>query len=93
DVKKIFEGDIVNGFKGINLVVANLNGLSVGAGTAWEIGYAYAKKIPIIGIKMDEPVEDAFDSLSAIIIESVEIVDSFDNLRERLSKFANQEFL
>ena len=87
DVEKIFRGDITNGFKNCKLVVAVLDGLHVGAGTAWELGYAYAKKIPVIGIKTDEPVEDALDSLSAILIGSMEIVDSFDKLREKLKEF------
>ena len=51
DVDKIFEGDIKEGFKDVDLVVAMLDGLYVGAGTAWELGYAYAKGIPAIGIK------------------------------------------
>ncbi len=93
DTKKIFEGDIIKGFQNVNLVVANLNGLSVGAGTAWELGYAYAKNIPLIGVKTDESVEEALDNLSAILIESVEILNSFDKLKERLKKFINQASL
>ena len=88
DVEKIFRGDIINGFKNCKLVVAVLDGLHVGAGTAWELGYAYAKKIPIMGIKTDEPIEEALDSLSAILIGSMEIVDSFDKLREKLKEFS-----
>ncbi|MBE6442100.1 MAG: nucleoside 2-deoxyribosyltransferase [Desulfovibrio desulfuricans] len=34
-------------------VVALLDGAQVDDGTAWEIGYAYAKGIPIIGIRTD----------------------------------------
>src|SRR3989344_1453265 len=87
DIKKIFKGDIIKGFKGVDLVIANLNGLHVGAGTAWELGYAYAKGIPCIGIKTDEPVENALDSLSAIILSSTKIVCSFEELKEELKKF------
>lgn len=87
DIKKIFEGDITDGFKDVKLVVADLNGLHVGAGTSWELGYAYAKGIPAIGIKTDESVKDALDSLSAILIYSMEIVDSLDELEEKLKKF------
>src|SRR3989344_2832450 len=75
DVDRIFRGDIINGFKSCDLVVAVLDGLHVGAGTAWELGYAYAKKVPIIGIKTDEPVEEALEYLSAIIISSTKIVN------------------
>jgi len=87
NVKKIFEGDIKKGFKNVNLVVAVLDGLHVGAGTAWELGYAYAKRIPAIGIKTDESVEDALEYLSAILIGSMEIVTSLNELEKKLREF------
>ena len=82
DVERIFEGDIKNGFKGISLVIASLDGLHVGSGTAWELGYAYAKSIPAIGIKTDESVEEGLPYLSAILIGSMQIVRSFKELEE-----------
>jgi nucleoside 2-deoxyribosyltransferase len=87
DVYRIFEGDIKRGFKKVGLVVAVLDGLHVGAGTAWELGYAYAKRIPAIGIKTDEPVSDALEYLSAILIGSMEIVSSKEQLKIRLKDF------
>ena len=87
DVKEIFKGDVEDGFKNIDLVVAVLDGLHVGAGSAWELGYAYAKGIPAIGIKTDEKVEYALDSLSAILIGSMKIVSSIGELRQELEGF------
>jgi nucleoside 2-deoxyribosyltransferase len=87
DVKDIFKGDIVDGFKNIDLVVAVLDGLNVGAGTAWELGYAYAKGIKAIGLKTDESVKDALDQLSAILIGSMEIVTSLEELKSKLEGF------
>ncbi|MFA5020191.1 MAG: nucleoside 2-deoxyribosyltransferase [Candidatus Pacearchaeota archaeon] len=87
DVKRIFESDIIKGFKDVKLVVALLDGLHVGAGTAWELGYAYAHKIPAIGLKTDESVKDSLDSLSAILIGSMKIVNSFEELERELRKF------
>ena len=87
DVDRIFQGDIIKGFKDCDLVVASLDGLHVGAGTAWELGYAYARRIPSIGIKTDEDVGEALDYLSAILIGSMDIVDSLEELGERLNKF------
>src|SRR3989338_6145338 len=84
DVDSIFKGDITNGFKNIDLVVAVLDGLHVGAGTSWELGYAYAKSIPSIGIKTDESVKDALEYLSAILISSMPIVSSLKELKEML---------
>ena|SRR3989338_3591168 len=86
DAKKIFEGDIVNGFKDCRLVIASLDGLHVGAGTAWELGYAYAKGIPAIGIKTDESVEDGFEYLSSILIASMPIVSSFEELEKKIKE-------
>ena len=90
DVERIFEGDIKKGFRDVDLVLAMLDGLHVGAGTAWELGYAYAKGIPAIGIKTDEPASDALEYLSAILIGSMEIVSSNEELRSRLGEFINQ---
>ncbi len=91
DVDKIFRGDILEGFKGVDMVVADLNGFHVGAGTAWELGYAYAKNIPAIGIKTDESVEDALESLSSILIGSMKITDSLEKLEERLKLIKNKK--
>jgi nucleoside 2-deoxyribosyltransferase len=83
-VPKIFAGDIKRGFRNVDLVVAILDGLHVGAGTAWELGYAYAKGIPAIGLKTDEPIADALEYLSAILIGSMKIVNSLELLEKEL---------
>ena len=87
DVKRIFEGDIIEGFRDCNLIIAVLDGFHVGAGTAWELGYAYAKGIPALGIKTDEGVEDALEYLSSILISSMPIVGSFEELKSKLLEF------
>jgi len=87
DAKKIFDGDITNGFKDIKLVIALLDGFHVGAGTAWELGYAYSKGIPAIGLKTDESIEDSFEYLSAILIGSMPIATSLQELRQKLLYF------
>lgn len=87
DIDRIFKGDITEGFKDCKLIIAVLDGLHVGAGTSWELGYAYAKKIPAIGLKTDEKVEDAFEELSAILIGSMPIVSSFEELESELKRF------
>ena len=87
DVKRVFEGDIVDGFKDCKLIVAVLDGLHVGAGTAWELGYAYARGIKAIGLKTDESAENGLEYLSAILIGSMEIVSSLDALKDKLRAF------
>lgn len=91
DVERIFKGDIEEGFKDCDLVIVLLDGLHVGAGTAWELGYAYAKRIHLIGIKTDEPVTNALEYLSAILIASIKIVTSFDELKKELENFIKKK--
>src|SRR3989344_4118182 len=91
DVQRIFKGDIEQGFKDIQLVVAVLDGFHVGAGTAWELGYAYAKGIPTIGIKTDQPVEQALEYLSAIILASTPTVTSLEQLKEKLLEYQKHD--
>lgn len=86
DINRIFKGDVIEGFKNCKLIIAVLNGLHVGAGTAWELGYSYANKIPAIGIKTDEKVEDALEYLSAILISSMKIVSSLEELEKEIKK-------
>ncbi|MEA3329260.1 MAG: nucleoside 2-deoxyribosyltransferase [Nanoarchaeota archaeon] len=86
DIERIFKEDIKKGFEGVDLIVAVLDGLHVGAGTAWELGYAYAKGIKAIGFKSDEKVEEALDSLSAILIGSMKFVENFNELKLELKK-------
>ncbi len=86
DVKRIFEGDIKKGFEEVDMVIALLDGLHVGAGTAWELGYAYARGIPRIGLKTDESIGEALESLSAILIGSMKICGSLEELEEELKK-------
>ncbi|MEK6910291.1 MAG: nucleoside 2-deoxyribosyltransferase [Nanoarchaeota archaeon] len=90
DIDKIFEGDIIQGFKEVNLVIASLDGFHVGAGTAWELGYAYAKGIPSIGLKTDESKEEALEYLSSIILASMPILPSFKELEIWLKNFKNK---
>ncbi len=85
-VKEIFNKDITQGFQDIDLVIALLDGLHIGAGTSWELGYAYAKGIKSIGLKKDELPEDALEELSAILLASMPIVTSFEELKNYLSK-------
>ncbi len=85
DTKRIAKGDI-EGFRDCELLIASLNGFNVGAGTAWEMGYAYSKKIPVIAIKTDRKVKDSIEELSAIIVGTTKIVSSFTELEKEIKK-------
>lgn len=52
NVKEIFNNDR-DGIDRAEIVVASLNGVTTDDGTAWELGYAYAKGKYLIGIHTD----------------------------------------
>ena len=52
NVRAIFEND-KRGIDECDVVVANLNGITTDDGTAWELGYAYAKGKYLIGLHTD----------------------------------------
>ncbi|MDP2672997.1 MAG: nucleoside 2-deoxyribosyltransferase [Nanoarchaeota archaeon] len=83
DIKKIAAGDLM-GFENCDFLIANLNGFNIGAGTAWEIGYAFAKGIPIIAIKTDRKKEESIEEISAIIYGNTKIVDSLKELEKEI---------
>lgn len=66
-------------------VVAVLNGPDVDSGTAWEIGYAYACKKPILGIREDIRIGD----VNLMIDCSIKIVTSFSELERQLKELAS----
>lgn len=45
--------DCVGGVDDCDLVVALVDGPDVDSGTAWELGYAYAQKKPIVALRTD----------------------------------------
>ena len=64
-------------------VVALLDGVQVDDGTAWEIGYAYAKGLPIYGIRTDSRVAgDTQHNLVNSMIEGSlwEVTNSMDGI-------------
>lgn len=86
--KEFFEED-VKGFQDCDFVIAILSdsGLfnNVDSGTAWEIGYAYAKGIPIIGIYDNTEVLDE-RKISLMISSSVNLVRNKNELREKIKE-------
>lgn len=84
-VKEIAKGDL-QGFQDCSLFIACLNGFNIGAGTAWEMGYAYAKGIPIVAIKTDRKPEESIEEISAIISGLTKITTSFGELEREIKK-------
>jgi nucleoside 2-deoxyribosyltransferase len=85
DTKKIAREDL-NGFKGCSLLIALLNGFGVSPGTAWEMGYANARDIPVIALKNDKNPDEYIEDISAIIFGTTKIVSSLEELEDELKK-------
>lgn len=70
-------------------VVALLDGAQVDDGTAWEIGYAFARSIPIIGIRTDfrRGGDTDHSRINAMIEGScAQLVSSADEVLEVLNR-------
>jgi len=89
NVKKIALGDL-KGFEDCDFLIANLNGFNVGAGTAWEMGYAYAKKIPVIALKTDRDPKKSIEDVSAIISGLTKITTSLKELESEIRKLVKK---
>lgn len=92
DVKGIFEKDL-NALKSSDLVIAVLDGPIADDGTSWEMGYAYALGIPIIGIVEDFRVRDPQLDINLMIASTCKIVTSLQKLEEELQTFIRHKNL
>lgn len=78
-----------------NLVVSILDGPDVDSGTSFELGYAYANKKPIIGVRTDfRSLEDRgvnlmISNASTEFINHTDNSDNFDELVDEIIKSIN----
>lgn len=88
-VRRIMEVDRA-ALDSCQMVLALLDGAQVDDGTAWEIGYAYARGIPVIGIRTDfrQAGETAGSRVNAMIEASCrEIVRNAQEAVRAISRF------
>ena len=72
----------VTGINSSDIIVAVLDGVDVDSGTAWEIGYAYAKGKPVIGLRTD--FRSLSDGIVNLMVEMT--VDALARDEEELMK-------
>lgn len=72
------------------LIVAVLNGPDVDSGTAWEMGYAFARGIPVFGIADDKRIIHSPQSLNPMLYYSMDFYTSLAELREKLVCFQSR---
>ncbi len=82
-IKEISKKDLEEIHK-CDLMIGVLNGICVGAGTAWEMGYAQAIGKKVIGLKTDNPLNKSIGDISVIMAGQVNIVESIKELKEKL---------
>lgn len=83
NAEDIFSADL-RALEMADLVVANLDGHDVDAGTAWEMGYAVARGKTVLGIRTDRRVLEPWSPVNVMIEQSTYILDSLNALRHAL---------
>ena len=63
-----------------DLVVAVIDGADADSGTSWEIGYAYAKGIPVIAIRTDFRNVGDHEQVNLMLEQSARVVRTLDDL-------------
>jgi nucleoside 2-deoxyribosyltransferase len=85
NVRAIFEND-KRGIDECDVVVASLNGIATDDGTAWELGYAYAKGKYIIGLYTDWRMRFEHEVVNLMMECSMhQLVRSLDELQAALT--------
>ncbi|MBI2630260.1 nucleoside 2-deoxyribosyltransferase [Candidatus Pacearchaeota archaeon] len=85
DITSISKRDVDELYK-CDILIGVMNGIVVGAGTSWEMGFFQALKKPVIGLKTDRKIDESIADISVVIAGAVKIVDSIDKLKVELGK-------
>jgi len=86
DVRKIFESD-KNALIQADVIVANLDGMDVDSGTAWEIGFAEGLGKHCVGVYTDWRLHFKYQTVNLMIQCSVDkLVLSLDELEQYLQQ-------
>jgi nucleoside 2-deoxyribosyltransferase len=85
DIPKISKKDLEE-LKNCDILIGILDGICVGAGTAWEMGFFQALGKKVIGLKTDRKINESIPEISTIIAGQVEIAESLEELKKELYK-------
>lgn len=84
--RAIFEQDL-RGIDQADVVVAILDGSDVDSGTAFEVGYSFARGKPVIGLKTDMRVFARDEELNNMLAQGIRaLTGNLDELVEELKK-------
>lgn len=91
NVRQIFDNDR-RGVDECDVVVASLNGIITDDGTAWELGYAFARGKHLIGLHTDWRQRFPDEVVNLMLECSLDqMVRSLDELSEALTAFVNRK--
>lgn len=84
--RRLFEANLA-GLGRAEVVVAVLDGAQVDDGTAWEIGWAHARGMPVFGLRTDRrTAKQPDEAVNLMILESLDrLYASLDDLLAALS--------
>jgi nucleoside 2-deoxyribosyltransferase len=84
DTLEIFREDVA-AIEWADMVIANLNGAAIDDGTAWEMGYAYARGKHIVGVYTDMRLSFRDQIVNLMLEKSCNrMVRSLDELEDYL---------
>ncbi len=84
DRQKIIFNKNMDAIESSDIIVAVIDGTDVDSGTSWEIGYAFAKGKPIIGLRTDFRTLGIEGTVNLMIERSVVLCASVTELLNRL---------
>ena len=67
-----------------DIVIAVIDGADADSGTAWEMGYAFANRIPVIAIRTDFRMAGHHEHVNLMLEQSARVVRSEEDLLEAL---------
>ncbi len=84
DRQKIIFNKNLKGIENSDIIVAVIDGADIDSGTAWEIGFAFAKAKPVIGLRTDFRTLGIEGTVNLMIEQSVVICMSVPELLNHL---------
>lgn len=91
NIHRVFAEDVA-AIDAAELVVANLNGITSDDGTAWELGYAYARGKHLVGVYTDWRLQFRHQTVNLMIQCSLHhLARSLDDLRDYLAVYSTSK--
>lgn len=89
DRQKIIFNKNLKGIENSDILVAVIDGADVDSGTAWEIGFAFAKGKPLLGLRTDFRTLGIEGTVNLMIERSVVLCMSVSELLNHLKSWTN----